>query len=235
MELAYQEPFLLVFVYDTVASISFIGMLLPLVIEPSPTFRKTFTKPTVSKTLLVIVFSYRFVINGEGRTILTAVGALCMTSALASLYFIDLVLPEVGQPARRLSKVSTDVSNLLRGASVVNVCAALCVSVCIAGVALVHSSSLLAWVGIIGIYTFFASGLLRLTNDWIIVATAITCVGCLTMYTGMQLDAIMVSADLQGMFAVLPEFVQQLGLPLERRAIHVLVTVVRETLYNQIA
>jgi hypothetical protein len=75
-------------------------------------------------------------------------------------------------------------------------------SIMIGIIAIVQHSNLLAWVGICGVYAFIASIVLRMTNDWVAIASTVTCIGCVTIFTGMQLQDMMQSARMTFPYAM---------------------------------
>jgi hypothetical protein len=211
IEMASNVEAPLQFIYHCLSSVFFVISLLPFILKPetksgtkSGTVR--LDKPSMLKTILVMSVSYRYIVNSGEYGIPSFTGAMCLGSCLFSLYFLDLLVEsdelELETKGEK-SKVKvvdlghhwrTQYKDALRSASGVNIMAGLIASLFISGVALLQSSTLLAWIGIAGVYAFFASVVLRLSQDWAVIAMSVTIIGCLTIYTGMQLDCMILYA-----------------------------------------
>jgi hypothetical protein len=229
IELALNEPVFVGMVYHIYADIFFLCGLLLVLVKPNPSDpnKVSLDKPSIPKTMTVIFLGYRFAINGDGGHVMGLAGALCMASCLFSLYFYDLIVPPtdpapVAAIGGRDAKVSSKLKGALRTANGLNIMAGVVASGIICSIAISQKSTLLAWIGIVGVYAFFASVVLRVTQDWVSIASAVTVIGCLTIFTGMRLETILGGSDVV--------VVGLLGRPVERDSVHMAVALVRDTL-----
>ena len=231
VELGEGEPVLVGIVYHLLASVFFLACLLLLLVRTHPerSQQVAYAPPTVAKTLLVLFLSYRFTVNGGGGVIMSVTGALCMASCLFSLYFFDFMFhPSPPQATvQGAVKVSSILKGALRRAAVMDILAGACSSCIICIIAVGVQSQLLAWIGMMGVYAFFASIVLRVSNDWASIASAVTLIGCLTIFTGMQLERVF-DGGLSMMPAGVP--LELLGRALEREYVHSLVDQVRSSI-----
>lgn len=165
--------------------------------------------PNLKNTLLIMLTSFRLLVNGYYSSFISYITIIIMTYCLAILYFGNIIfLPSVveGEEVVTSGTASQDritarntkkkIEYALFHAPITKTIIAVVLSVLINVVAIGQQSTLLAWVGICGVYAFIASIVLRMTNDWVAIASTVTCIGCITIFTGMQLQEMMQSANM---------------------------------------